>query len=185
MAFVGIRLDKQVISSFNLKPLRDSFPRLEWSHTGDLHLTLRFFPERKPEDLAQLLSTLPSFTSPVEPFVLEIKGAGTFDRDHKGGVLWLGLKTIPAALCSLQQELELFAQKLGYLPEPRSFNPHITIARYRAVNRADATAVIAEIERNPTFRQSVDVREIALMKRANTDEGVRYSDLLIHSLSLT
>jgi 2'-5' RNA ligase len=65
------------------------------------------------------------------PLLLEVKGAGGFPNARRPRVVWLGLEGDLAPLTALAAELGRRLTPLGFPPEPRPFNPHLTVGRAR------------------------------------------------------
>jgi len=182
MAFLGIRLPEALVADLPLLPLMSRYPELKWTKLPDLHLTLRFFPEGGTPNLETLVAAMQTHRTHVAPFDLHVRGAGTFDRQKNGGVLWLALASVPPQLSQLQLELESLAHSLGYAPEPRTFNPHITIARYRFEDREKVLEVVARITASPAFHRGFHADRFSLMKRTRDEPTRVYQDLLIRPL---
>jgi 2'-5' RNA ligase len=123
------------------------------------------------------------YRAAVPPFELEIKGGGLFEHERGKTVLWLALQEIPSALSVLQKDLETLALSLGYKPEPRPFNPHITIARAKAEYRPNVEEILIAINRDERYARSFRVEDFSLMKRQKGHEDRLYHDLLNISLS--
>jgi 2'-5' RNA ligase len=105
-----------------------------WIERDDLHLTLRFFgdmPENVADDLDAELALIP-FT----PLTIELEGVGVFGG-AKPTALYVGVKPSDS-LSLLQQRHEAAARRVGLSPDKRNFMPHVTIARLRHVEAAEA-----------------------------------------------
>jgi len=94
-----------------------------------LHLTLRFLGAVERDRLEALAGMLRELT--VEPFSVGLAGLGTFGRGSGVRVAWLGLAAGAEHLRSLAAEVESRCSALGFEPEARAYNPHLTLARSR------------------------------------------------------
>lgn len=178
MAFIGVRLGKELREKLEMKQYHDDYPSLRWTHPDDLHLTLRFMAEGSESSLDRIVKAMTEYRVEHARFEVKLSHASTFDRDHKGGVLWLGLEEIPDELLSLQKECEALAQSLGYEEETRPYNPHITLGRYRAEDRGLIDQIISRLEDRDRSDWIFELSEISLMKRSKIDCGPIYRDLI-------
>lgn len=179
MAFFAIRLPKKVQDAFALSEWAAAYPSLRFEKPFDLHITLRFFPNGDDKNLKKILKAMESFPCEIPPFELHTKGVRTFDHGGKGGVLWIGLREIPLPLRTLQDDLEAFAQTLGYAPETRAFTPHVTLLRYRGDQRAEVKELIERMESCSRFEQSFSARGFRLMKRSAECPDQNYKDVFL------
>jgi RNA 2',3'-cyclic 3'-phosphodiesterase len=100
-----------------------------WVAPESLHLTVRFLGGVEPVRLDALAAALR--TLEFEPFEVAVGGVGTFGRASAVRVVWLGLTAGAAELGRLAGEVEARSASLGFEPEARPYNPHLTLARSR------------------------------------------------------
>lgn len=87
-----------------------------------IHLTMHFLGEFELELARLALSSIR-----VPAFSMTIDSLGSFRR-RQGTILWAGVKpTMP--LAELHQSMSARLAEVGYQPEQRPFQPHITLAR--------------------------------------------------------
>ena len=67
----------------------------------------------------------------VAPFELEVCGAGAFPNNRRPRTLWLGVGTGQEEMVTLHDKVEEPLRKLGFRPEHRRHQPHLTIGRIR------------------------------------------------------
>jgi 2'-5' RNA ligase len=118
-----------------LKLLSEVFPEsrdVRWCSENQLHVTLKFLGEVRPEQLAAVCDAAQTACRQVPPFPLRLKGLGGFPTPRSPRVLWCGVED-PTQSCRRWVELAdpLFA-KLGFEPENRAFTPHITLGRSKS-----------------------------------------------------
>lgn len=102
---------------------------ISWTRPENIHLTLKFLGEISEKQLnhvAEQLNAIP----PFEKFGVEVRGFGFFPNAKRPRVFWAGL-VAPSALAELAAKIEAAAAKAGLAPEERSFQPHLTLARFR------------------------------------------------------
>jgi 2'-5' RNA ligase len=131
-AFVALDLPEElharvVDAAHRLKPrVRD----IRWVGENTLHLTLRFLGWTKADVVARIEGPLREAAQACPPFETRIAGLGTFPPRGRPRVLWLGM-SLPAAALALQQQCERAAVALGFEPEERAFQAHLTLGRWR------------------------------------------------------
>ena len=68
----------------------------------------------------------------IEPFYIEIYGAGVFPSKKNPRVLWIGCREPEKSLARLKTRLDRRLGKLGFKTESRKFRPHLTLGRVRS-----------------------------------------------------
>ncbi len=174
--FLAVDLDQEVrgrIAKLALD-LRKDVPRARWVRPEALHLTLRFFGEVPPEGVEALGATLAEAFSGVPAFALELRGCGVFPERGSPRVLWVGLAEPPKALFELHSRAEASARALGFAPERRPFEPHLTVARFR--ERERDLASLLKVWEDRSFGVS-PVGEAVLFESRLSSSGARYERL--------
>lgn len=106
--------------------LTRGLPGARWIPFENYHLTLRFLgemPGHRAEDLDMALSALRG-----RGFTLQLSGVGVHEKAGRGVAVWAGVERNPA-LEHLQTKIETAVKRIGFDPERRRFNPHVTLAR--------------------------------------------------------
>ena len=98
---------------------------------GNMHITLRFLgdvPEADVEGVGDVVRGIE-----FKPFSLDVSGVGVFPSLSRPNVVWAGLEgeRLPEML-RLFTELEGGLKRLGFEPERRGFEPHLTLCRVRS-----------------------------------------------------
>jgi 2'-5' RNA ligase len=112
-----------------LEACRAVAPGFRWVAPESLHLTIRFLGGVDPGRLDALAAALRILQ--VQPFEVGLGGVGTFGRGRAVRVVWLGLTAGGSDLGRLAGEVETRSASLGFEPEARPYNPHLTLARSR------------------------------------------------------
>lgn len=89
----------------------------------NLHITVAFLGDVDDEALERAAGIPPIEVGPIE---LELDVLGFFPAAR---VLWLGPRTVPPALTTLEQSLWDGLERAGFEREPRIYRPHLTLAR--------------------------------------------------------
>jgi RNA 2',3'-cyclic 3'-phosphodiesterase len=124
----------------HLSLLRAPLGGAKWIGPDDMHITLRFvgdIDDRTADEFASLLAEVHA-----EPFPVTIQGVGSFGgRDPR--VLWAGVQA-GEPLAALYRANERAARAAGLEPDPRSFKPHVTLARMRGVRHQAVARFLQE-----------------------------------------
>jgi len=103
---------------------------VRWLPVEQLHLTLAFLGAVDTEVEKRLRERLNGVQ--VRPFVLPIKGVGTFGG-ARPSVIWAGVGSGHPHLYALHKHLHDALFAAGLDPELRAFHPHVTLARAKDV----------------------------------------------------
>ena len=126
--FIAIPLPKrlqQFLADWQSE-LKTILPYKQWTNIQDLHITLKYLgpvPDIKLKDLIKRLHAI-SFT----PFHIQVGSIGMFGTSAKPRVLYAAVE-LSEALADLQQQVESVVSHEGFVPERRSYTPHITLAK--------------------------------------------------------
>ena len=123
--FAGLEIPEQ--HRMRLSLVRSPIPGANWIAPEDMHLTLRFagdIDNRVAEDFAGFLDEIH-----IEPFEVRLTEVAAFGG-REPRVIFAAADG-GAALQSLQRATERAAHSAGLPVEPRSFKPHVTLARLR------------------------------------------------------
>jgi len=127
--FTGLDLPREVAVNLaelvqHLRPTAD----IQWSPTGNLHITTKFigeWPEERLDELKAGLAGLP----PRVPISISIRKVGFFPNPHAPRVFWCGIEA--PGLEELAAATDHATARLGIVPEARAFSPHLTLARVK------------------------------------------------------
>jgi 2'-5' RNA ligase len=108
---------------------------VRWVPVHNVHLTLKFLGDVTTSSLEMIQRTMAVEAAGCAAFDGIVEGFGAFPSLHRPSILWIGFKA-PPALGTLQRELDLATERLGYRGDERGFSPHLTIGRVRTTGRA-------------------------------------------------
>lgn len=111
-----------------LSALAVGIPGARWVPEESLHLTLRFIGEVDGVRLDDAMDALASVDA--EPFDLRLEGTGHFETKRKPHTLWAGVAS-SAPLQRLHASVDMALQRVGFAPEGRKYQPHVTLARLK------------------------------------------------------
>lgn len=117
-----------------------AFGQPRWVRVDGLHLTLRFLGATPDERQPGVVAALGAAASGVAPFQITLNGGGAFPNVYRPRVLWIGIHDGTDALAALARRLNDELRPLGWPPDDRPFQAHLTLARTDGVPGADARA---------------------------------------------
>lgn len=131
--FVALELPEAVKAAAAgvMAELKRTGADLKWVAAANLHLTLKFLGEVAPERVGDITAALDQALAGQPALDLTPAGAGAFPGRGRIQVVWLGLAGQTAALTALAGRIESAMAQLGFAPENRAFQAHLTLARAR------------------------------------------------------
>jgi 2'-5' RNA ligase len=156
--------------------LKRSRADVRWVPVGNIHLTLKFFGNVPEDEIDALVRAARTATAAAAPLELQVTGAGAFPSPNAPRVVWLGLGGDVLPLTRLYYGLEKAFTGLGYLPEGRAFNPHLTLGRVKSpANRERLAARLAKLP--PVEWPEFTVTELVLFRSVLSPQGSVYTPL--------
>jgi 2'-5' RNA ligase len=142
---------------------------------GDnIHITLKFLgeiPESKTIKVAELVTGI-SFRA----FTLDFCGIGVFPTMSRPSVIWAGVSGEATEMLVVFTELEKGLRGLGFEPERRPFQPHVTLCRVRSGRNRTELAEAVDLMKDEVFGP-LKVEHIRLKKSILTRSGPIYTTL--------
>ena len=135
-AFIAVEIDPQVIRRISaaIDQLKPQIFGVRWTAAENFHLTLKFLGGVEEARIDPIGAALEDHLHLFPRFSINAKGLGVFPDMRRPRVLWVGLAA--SELASLASELQSTLERFGFAAETRSFTPHLTIGRWRQINRA-------------------------------------------------
>ena len=179
-SFIAIELPDEVKSALDqLQAQLKTGKQLpvKWVDPYNIHLTLKFLGNIDVNKVREITGAMEAAAQGVSPFKLEVKDLGVFPNLKRVRVVWVGVSGEVAQLSQLQQRIESNLSPLGFAPEPRSFTPHLTLARVREQASLDEQQNFGQLIASTKFETVYEfgVYSINLMKSQLTREGAIYS----------
>ena len=120
---------------------------VRWVRPDAVHLTLKFYGDVPEADLPALEAGLAEAASSGRPMRLSMVGLGVFPNPRRPQVIWAGLAGELEVLQALQSAVEAHATALGFAPEGRAYQPHLTLGRVRgALAPADHMRLLDQLK---------------------------------------
>lgn len=180
--FLAIDIPQNIISAIQKKQQEMKLhapPIIRWTKPNLLHITLKFEGELKQADLEPLCHDLHHAFFSFNPFTLEYQTLGVFPDLRKPRILWLGI-THNDALFYLVRTVESIFNTLGYRPENRPFQAHLTIGRFNNhLSQSEIQDFSACLEsQKDKFHAQQTVDHVTLYESTLTSSGPIYKTIL-------
>ena len=180
--FLAISIPEDVRSELmNLQMRLKGFSSLvAWTRPESLHLTLKFFGDVRNSDLPTLRQTLLPIAAECNPLTLTVGKLGAFPSFRKPRVFWVGIQDEDVgSLSDLAERIEVAGEQQGYPREERSFQPHLTLGRSKAVDRF--TQLVEEMQRcsDDYFAGSFIADHLTLYQSVLQPAGAVYKPLAV------
>ena len=159
-----------------VRVLREGGLPVRWVEADNLHITLKFLGEIRPERVAEVEASLAGVASATQPFTLMLEGFGAFPTLRRPRVIWMGAQASPELRC-LKQDLEWALAECGFEAETREFHPHLTLGRADPGDRAGVFRGLDELVAGLHLTCEGAVRTVDLMRSSLSQEGAQYSVL--------
>ena len=159
------------------RKLREAELPINWVELDQLHLTLKFLGEVRPEHLSRVQGAVARVAEKTSPLDLKLGGGGAFPTLRRPKVIWLGAEATPELRC-LKHDLEWELAPLGFDREVRAFHPHITLGRAGKTARAGDFRDFEELVNGMTYSSEATVRTVDLMESHLSSRGARYEKIM-------
>lgn len=104
-----------------------SYKRL--TDAQDYHITVQFLGDAAASRVSEIVAGMQAAVASQSAFELQAMTWNTFGRVERPRVLWMDVEGDRESLHTLQQQVGIEMDKLGFAPESRAYHPHITTAR--------------------------------------------------------
>ena len=156
--------------------LKSSHADVRWVSPDKVHLTLKFFGNIEEARIEPVIEVIRSPVQEAQVFPLQVKGIGTFPHWKNPRVIWMGLIDGTGRLIPLQKQLEMALEKIGFEPEDRTFQPHLTLGRVNSSRGKEELIRRMEGYREEEFGE-VNVERVVLFKSDLKPTGSVYTSL--------
>jgi RNA 2',3'-cyclic 3'-phosphodiesterase len=141
-SFLAIELPEVILKRVEeiQEDLRSSGADVRWVNVKKIHLTLKFLGNIEESQIDPIVKAIEGPIRSTPSFLLTVRGTGAFPHLRNPRVVWMGLFDESGRLISLQKQLESVLEKLGFQPENRPFQPHLTLGRVNSSRGKEALA---------------------------------------------
>lgn len=119
---------RPVISTWS-EMLQERLRFKRWVHPADLHITIKYLGETDFKTANRVKERLRYTAKLQKPFTLSIGGLSTFGNPTSPRILWAGIHGEIDVLHQVFEQVEKEMVAIGFRPEDRPYNPHLTLAR--------------------------------------------------------
>jgi len=145
----------------------------KWVEDENLHFTYRFLGYVEEDRIPQIVKVLKVKLKGLEPPLVRYRGLGTFNRNGRPSVLWVGVES--DGVLKVKERIDQGLAVFGYAPEA-SFVPHVTLMRIKRMrHKAKFKGYLFKM-RDFLFAERVE-RKVSLVESRLTPEGPKYSVL--------
>jgi len=157
-------------------------PGLNFTDSGQAHVTLKFLGEVDPDRLDTITETIGRAVvdADVDPFDATVEGLGVFPSLDYISVVWVGVDE-DGQLATLHEAIEDAFVAEGFDPADHDFTPHVTVARMEHAGGKEHVQRVVR-EGDPTLG-SITVEAVRLTESTLTDAGPVYSTVREFRLS--
>lgn len=176
--FVAVNLTdevrRQVVDA--MAPIRLPDARVRWVAEESFHVTVKFLGEVGTDEVTASQEVMDDVARRFESFEIGYGGFGAFPNASRPKTIWMGCE-YQATLELIQHEMVLQMAGIGFEPEGRRFNPHVTLGRVmRNTARGELDSILSIME-TLNFETADYVETIDLMASVRTAGGSRYECL--------
>lgn len=176
-AFIAVEFPSSIVQQISsaIDGLRPRIEGVRWVSPSNFHLTLKFLGDIPESQVDDLFTALAPRLRPFPRCTINAKGLGVFPDVKRPRILWVGLAS--DELVEMARRIDASLQPLGFAPEKRGFTPHLTIGRWRQIERAPKT-LASELEkwRAAEFGRC-QVNEVILFQSILRPAGAEYHKL--------
>ncbi len=123
--------------------------KIRWVRPDGVHLTLKFLGDVPAERIAEINAALSFALAGLEDaaFDLALEGLGSFGKPDAPRVIWVGVGGNRSRLNRLQKVVEKTLNPMGFPPDARGYNPHLTLGRVPDLGREERAALTRLLSR--------------------------------------
>lgn len=178
--FIAVELSPEVTTHAArvIARLQATQIQVKWVEPARMHLTMQFLGDVDELEIPTICRIMDETAREMEPFDVEIGGAGAFPTLDAPRTLWLGILRGSEDLIELHDRLDTRLRPLGFRSEDRRFRPHLTIGRLRENEPEALSALVLELGRLTDLHAGVvDVCDFTLFVSTPKSEGAGYEVL--------
>ena len=176
-SFIALRLSPEIQQELGRvqADLKKAEADVKWVKPEGIHLTLKFLGSVSLELIEEIKKALDALVKNHRPFTLKISGLGAFPKIEHPRVIWVGIEQGKEQSIKLAKGLEQGLIKHGFLPEKRSFKPHLTLGRVRSPHNRDQLKKL--LQSVSVTAKTMPAEKLILFKSTLTPQGAIYAPL--------
>jgi 2'-5' RNA ligase len=150
---------------------------VRWVPPLSQHLTLKFLGEVSPAAVDRIAEAASSVAFVTPRFQVRLCRLGAFPSLNRPRVFWAGIHEEGNYLAGLAARLEEVLKPLGFEPEERIWNPHITLGRVKDAFALKELIDYIKIEASMFDAGSFAAEDMILFQSVLRPEGALYTPL--------
>ena len=152
--------------------------QIRWVDVPNIHLTMKFLGDVSIKNISMINEIIQSEAASHKQFEISLGGFGIFPNFTRPRVIWVGVEA-PEELINLQRRINLETTRLGYEPDQRKFNPHVTLGRVsRNANPKEVRSISELLRKHKVgFLGAARVTEVNLFRRDLGTKGAVYTKI--------
>lgn len=186
-SFIAIDLPESLYApleqvSENLQGKLKDMP-IRWVPVPNIHLTLKFLGDVSEKNIPMIQEILHAEAASHKQFEISVGGFGVFPSYTRPRVIWIGVEA-PEELHQLYRRIDVETARLGYAPDKRKFNPHVTLGRVsRNANSKEVRFIGGELRKYKLgFLGAARIMDVHLFRSDLSPKGAVYTKLNTASL---
>ena len=151
---------------------------IRWVPVPNIHLTLKFLGDVSERNIVMINEILLAEVTSHKQFEISVGGFGVFPNYRRPRVIWVGVEA-PEELHHLHRRIDIETTRLGYAPDQRKFDPHLTFGRVsRNANPGEVRKISSELKQYKLgFLGATRITEVNLFRSDLSPKGAVYSKL--------
>ena len=177
-SFLAIELPKTILKKIEevQEDLKASRADVRWVNPEKIHLTLKFFGNIEESQIDPMIESIREIVHQTPSFSLRVRGMGVFPHPRNPRVIWMGLEDGRDVIQPFQRQMEMAFGKIGFEPEKRRFQPHLTLGRVNSSRGRDELMGGMEKYKEQEFGE-LEVNRVILFKSDLRPSGPIYTPL--------
>ncbi|OFV87679.1 MAG: 2'-5' RNA ligase [Acidobacteria bacterium RBG_16_68_9] len=147
---------------------------VRWVGDAGLHATIKFLGAVEPDQIEAIARALTPIVGCAPAFTVRVRGLGVFPTLRRPRVIWVGLEG--AEFPPLARAVEQTLAPLGFPPERRPFQPHLTLGRVQGARGWPRLETAMKVRWTDDFGSCV-VRELIAYRSDLRPDGAIYTRL--------
>ena len=177
-SFLAIELPKPILRKIEevQGDLKSTHADVRWVNPEKIHLTLKFFGNIEELRIDPIFKSIEEPARNTLPFSIKVSGVGAFPHLKNPRVIWMGLVDGREVLILFQKQIETQLEKIGFQPEDRPFQPHLTLGRMKSSRGKEELAGRMEKHKEEEFGD-FQVERVILFRSDLRPTGPIYTPL--------
>jgi 2'-5' RNA ligase len=146
----------------------------------NLHITLKFLGDTPEAQVSEICAVAKPVVEGRAAMHIRLSGLGAFPNARRPSIVWVGLAG-GETLGEIAGDLDRGLVPLGFVPEARPFQPHLTLLRVKSRPPDELFSLLSE-ESGADFGM-IPVKEIEFLRSELTPRGSRYTKLATFALA--